>query len=105
MIEAKTTNTYRNQTTITRADRERLLGHRRFTLWSTGHSASGKSTLANATEKALHERGFLTYVLDGDNIRHGLNKDLGFLPDDRAENARLANGDSKSEDASFSRLQ
>jgi len=88
MIEEAAINTYWSQATITRAARERFLGHQAFTLWFTGHSASGKSTLADATEKALHERGCLTYILDGDNIRHGLNKDLGFLPQDRAENIR-----------------
>ena len=56
--------------------------------WFTGLSASGKSTLANALEEALYRRDIRTYVLDGDNIRHGLNKDLGFSPEDRKENIR-----------------
>jgi sulfate adenylyltransferase len=73
---------------IDRADREQLNGHRGATLWLTGLPASGKSTLASATAEALHRRGVRTYVLDGDNIRHGLNSDLGFSPEDRQENIR-----------------
>jgi adenylylsulfate kinase len=88
MIEQNETNIYWHQERINRTARERLTGHRTFTLWFTGHSASGKSTLANATEKALHERDCHTYILDGDNIRHGLNNDLGFSPEDRTENIR-----------------
>ncbi|MBT4512363.1 MAG: adenylyl-sulfate kinase [Chloroflexi bacterium] len=88
MTEQKATNIFWQQAPITRNDRERQTGHKAFTLWFTGHSASGKSTLANATEKALYDRGCHTYILDGDNIRHGLNKDLGFAPDDRTENIR-----------------
>lgn len=63
-------------------------GHKSCVLWFTGLSGSGKSTLAYATEKKLFDLGFCTYVLDGDNIRHGLTKDLGFHPDDRKENIR-----------------
>lgn len=74
--------------TVTKADREKLMGHRACTLWMTGLPASGKSTLAVALEKLLWERGIHSYVLDGDNIRHGLNGDLGFSPEDRAENIR-----------------
>lgn len=88
MIDQKAENVYWHQERIMRSDRERLTGHRAFTIWFTGHSASGKSTLANATEKALHDRGCHTYILDGDNIRHGLNKGLGFSPEDRTENIR-----------------
>ena len=73
---------------INRQDRERMNGHRGLTIWFTGLSASGKSTLAVATEAALYERGSHTYILDGDNVRHGLNKDLGFSPEDRSENIR-----------------
>jgi adenylylsulfate kinase len=73
---------------VTRQDRESLNGHRGVTLWLTGLSASGKSTLANAASRTLHELGVRTYVLDGDNVRHGLNSDLGFTPDDRQENIR-----------------
>lgn len=86
--ETKSKNIYWHQGAITRADRERAHGHRGVTLWFTGLSGSGKSTLANALEEALFERGCHTYVLDGDNIRHGLNKDLGFSPEDRTENIR-----------------
>ncbi|MFH0811903.1 MAG: adenylyl-sulfate kinase [Pseudomonadota bacterium] len=88
MTEQKATNIYWHQGAITRAERERLHGHRGFTIWFTGLSASGKSTLAVALEEALYERGHHTYILDGDNIRHGLNKNLGFSPDDRTENIR-----------------
>ena len=73
---------------ITKEDRERLLGQKGITLWFTGLSCSGKSTLAIEVEKKLYERGHLTYILDGDNIRHGLNKNLGFSPEDREENIR-----------------
>ena len=69
-------------------DRQNLLGHAPFTLWLTGYSASGKSTLAFALESALIKSGRLAYVLDGDNVRHGLNKGLGFSPEDRRENIR-----------------
>ena len=73
---------------VTKADREAITGHKACTIWMTGLPASGKSTLAVALEKALWERGVHAYVLDGDNIRHGLNKDLGFSPEDRNENIR-----------------
>ncbi|MCK5285219.1 MAG: adenylyl-sulfate kinase [Alphaproteobacteria bacterium] len=72
-------------TDIARAERH---GHDGGVFWFTGLSGSGKSTLAMAVEKALFEKGYYTYVLDGDNIRHGLNTDLGFSPDDRTENIR-----------------
>lgn len=84
----KATNITWHHGDITRADRERINGHRGAVIWYTGLSASGKSTLAHAVENALFERGCRTYVLDGDNIRHGLNKDLGFSPEDREENIR-----------------
>lgn len=73
---------------IDRADRERANGHRGAILWFTGLSGSGKSTLARALEARLFERGCRVYVLDGDNVRHGLNRDLGFSPEDRTENIR-----------------
>jgi adenylylsulfate kinase len=73
---------------VTREDREALLKQRGTVLWYTGLSGSGKSTLANAVEEKLHQRGCVTYVLDGDNIRHGLNHNLGFTPEDREENIR-----------------
>ncbi|MCK5572889.1 MAG: adenylyl-sulfate kinase, partial [Bacteroidetes bacterium] len=67
---------------------EELKGHKGVVLWYTGLSGSGKSTLAIEVERLLFERGYHTYVLDGDNVRHGLNKDLGFSPEDREENIR-----------------
>ncbi len=73
---------------ISREDRERLHNHKGAVIWFTGLSASGKSTIAHLVEKKLHERGCSTYVLDGDNVRHGLCMDLGFTPEDRAENIR-----------------
>jgi len=73
---------------ISRADRATMLGHRGCTLWLTGLSGSGKSTVGVALEKALADRGVLSYRLDGDNIRHGLNANLGFSADDRQENIR-----------------
>lgn len=72
----------------TRADREELLGHRGATIWLTGLSGSGKSTVADVLSEMLQGRGVLTAILDGDNIRHGLNRDLGFSPEDRKENIR-----------------
>ncbi len=74
--------------TVTRGDRERLLGQKGVTLWLTGLSASGKSTIACIVEQMLIDRKKLAYRLDGDNVRHGLNKNLGFSADDRAENIR-----------------
>ena len=67
-------------------DRNKLLGNKSFVVWFTGLSGSGKSTLANNLEMKLINDGILTYILDGDNIRHGLNKDLGFSEEDRKEN-------------------
>ncbi|MBF8376713.1 adenylyl-sulfate kinase [Alicyclobacillus mali] len=75
-------------TPVTKADRRRLNGHSSCVVWLTGLSGSGKSTIACALELALHERGVRTYLLDGDNLRHGLNRDLGFSADHRAENIR-----------------
>jgi len=86
--EVKATNITWHQADVTRADREKTNGHRAAVLWFTGLSGSGKSTLAHAVENALVARGCRTYVLDGDNVRHGLNKDLGFSPEDREENIR-----------------
>jgi sulfate adenylyltransferase len=73
---------------VSHEDREKLNGHKGATLWFTGLSGSGKSTLANAVAGELHKAGIRTYVLDGDNIRQGLNSNLGFSPDDRKENIR-----------------
>ncbi|WP_412548648.1 adenylyl-sulfate kinase [Pseudomonas sp. MWU13-2105] len=73
---------------VTAEDRQQLLGQKPITLWLTGLSASGKSTLAFALERRLLDRGQLSFVLDGDNVRHGLNSNLGFSAEDRAENIR-----------------
>lgn len=81
-------NVHRHALSITREDRERLNGHRGKVIWFTGLSGSGKSTIANSLEKELHAQGKRTYILDGDNIRQGLNKDLGFTDADRVENIR-----------------
>src|SRR5436309_3017684 len=85
---AKATNITWHQGTVTRADRERLLGQKGVTVWFTGLSAAGKSTIACLVEQQLIARGKLAYRLDGDNVRHGLNKNLGFSAEDRAENIR-----------------
>lgn len=81
-------NIVRSESQVTAAQRAANLGHEGFTVWFTGLSGSGKSTLAFAVERALLERGVAAYVLDGDNIRFGLNRDLGFGPEDRTENIR-----------------
>lgn len=88
MTEIKATNVVWHAGAVTKEDRERVIGHKACTLWMTGLPASGKSTIAVALEKALWDRGIHAYVLDGDNIRHGLNKDLGFSPEERTENIR-----------------
>jgi adenylylsulfate kinase len=88
MAEQKATNIVWHQGAVTRADREQLNGHKGCTVWLTGLSGSGKSTIAVDLEKRLWERGVRAYILDGDNIRHGLNKNLGFSPEDRTENIR-----------------
>jgi adenylylsulfate kinase len=88
VAEQRATNITWHQQQVTREDRERLLGQKGVTVWLTGLSGSGKSTIAVAAEEALVSRGRLAYVLDGDNIRHGLNKNLGFSPEDRTENIR-----------------
>ena len=79
-------NVHRQALAIDRAARERLNGHAGKVLWFTGLSGSGKSTIANALEVALHGKGFSSYILDGDNVRQGLNRDLGFTETDRIEN-------------------
>ncbi len=81
-------NVHRQALSVSRAEREHLNGHNGKVIWFTGLSGSGKSTIANALEKELHARGKRTYILDGDNIRQGLNKDLGFTEADRVENIR-----------------
>ena len=82
------TNTVWHHATVTRARRESQNGHRGAIIWFTGFSGAGKSTLAHAVEEALHQRGCHTFVLDGDNVRHGLCGDLGFSARDREENIR-----------------
>ena len=86
--EIKSKNITWHQAEITRQDREQMNGHKSAVIWFTGLSGSGKSTLAHAVEKRLFDLGCRTYVLDGDNVRHGLNKNLGFSPADREENIR-----------------
>jgi adenylylsulfate kinase len=88
MPQQTTANIHWHTSTVTKADRQQLNGHKSCVLWFTGLSGSGKSTLANAVDKKLHEMGIKSYVLDGDNIRYGLNMGLGFSPQDRAENIR-----------------
>ncbi len=88
MADQKATNITWHGGHIGRAEREGVLGQRGATIWLTGLSGSGKSTIAVATEAELVRRGKLAYVLDGDNVRHGLNKNLGFSPEDRTENIR-----------------
>lgn len=82
------TNVVWHNATVTRARRESQNGHRGAIIWFTGLSGAGKSTLAHAVEESLHQRGCRTFVLDGDNVRHGLCGDLGFSSDDRIENIR-----------------
>lgn len=84
----KATNIVWHQASITRESRAQQRGHRSTILWLTGLSGSGKSTLANALNAELFSRGLSTYVLDGDNVRHGLCQDLGFSDTDREENIR-----------------
>ncbi|MEJ6656167.1 MAG: adenylyl-sulfate kinase [Pseudomonas sp.] len=88
MAEQKATNVYWHDGEVSRADRNRLLGQKGATIWFTGLSGSGKSTVAVALERVLAERGHLIYRLDGDNIRLGINKNLGFSAEDRTENIR-----------------
>jgi adenylylsulfate kinase len=88
MAEQKATNVTRHDGEIAQEDRNQLLGQQGATLWFTGLSGSGKSTIAVALEQALFQRSKLSYRLDGDNIRLGINKNLGFSADDRSENIR-----------------
>ena len=81
-------NVHKQALVVDKAAREQLNGHKGRVLWFTGLSGSGKSTIANAMEQVLHSQGIRTYILDGDNVRHGLNKDLGFTDADRVENIR-----------------
>lgn len=88
MTEPKASNLTWHAHRVTKEARARQKRQKPCILWFTGLSASGKSTLANALEARLFELGYHTYVLDGDNVRHGLNKNLGFSPEDRTENIR-----------------
>ncbi|MDH3992178.1 MAG: adenylyl-sulfate kinase, partial [Gammaproteobacteria bacterium] len=88
MAEQKATNVHWHEGDITREHREKLLGHKGATLWFTGLSGSGKSTVAVELEGTLHEMGIVSYRLDGDNVRMGINKNLGFSAEDRTENIR-----------------
>ena len=88
MAEIKATNITWHEGHVTREERAPLLHQKGATIWFTGLSGSGKSTIAFTLEHALVQRGHLAYVLDGDNIRHGLNKNLGFSAADREENIR-----------------
>lgn len=88
MAEQKATNVHWHEGEITRAQRAEILGHKGATLWFTGLSGSGKSTVAVALESVLAEQGKLSYRLDGDNVRMGINKNLGFSAEDRTENIR-----------------
>ena len=84
----KSKHIYWHEGRVTKEDREKLLKQKGVVVWLTGLPASGKSTIARELEWRLYNMGKLTYVLDGDNIRHGLNSDLGFSPEDRKENIR-----------------
>jgi len=86
--QPKSTNITWHEGHVTREDREKRLGQRGVTIWLTGLSGSGKSTVAVAAERELLSQGRVAYVLDGDNVRHGLNSNLGFSPEDRSENIR-----------------
>ena len=88
MTKIKATNITWHEGHVSRNERETLLNQKGTLIWFTGLSASGKSTIAYTVEHALVQRGHLAYVLDGDNIRHGLNKNLGFSEEDRMENIR-----------------
>lgn len=88
MTQHKSTNVVWHHATVTRERREQANGHKSAVIWFTGLSGSGKSTLAHAVEDQLHARGCRTFVLDGDNVRHGLCGDLGFTIQDRTENIR-----------------
>ena len=95
MDKNKSTNVVWHHATVSRADREKLNNHKSVLLWFTGLSGAGKSTLAHAVEERLHEMGCRTFVLDGDNVRHGLCGDLSFSSSDRVENIRRVGETSK----------
>ena len=87
-MSKKSTNVVWHDTEITKQDREKRNGHKGVVIWMTGLSGCGKSTVATELQKQLFDRGCNVFILDGDNIRHGLNGDLGFSPEDREENIR-----------------
>jgi len=88
MVEQVATNVHWHEHSVAKEDRCQLNKHKGVVLWFTGLSGSGKSTIANTVDHMLHKQGKHTFVLDGDNIRMGLNKNLGFSPEDRTENIR-----------------
>lgn len=88
MCKLSSNNIVWHESSVDRARRENQNGHKSCVLWLTGLSGAGKSTLAHAVEETLHERGCRTFVLDGDNVRHGLSSNLGFSEEDRRENIR-----------------
>jgi len=88
VAEQKSTNVTWHENHVSREEREKITGQRGCTIWLTGLSGAGKSTVAVAVERLLADRGRLVYLLDGDNIRHGMNANLGFSPEDRTENIR-----------------
>lgn len=87
-MSEKATNITWHDAKVSKKQRQERKGHKSAVLWFTGLSGSGKSTLSVEVEKELYNRGIHTYILDGDNVRHGLNKNLGFTPEDRRENIR-----------------
>lgn len=95
MEQKKSSNVVWHNATVTRKRREEVNGHRGAIMWFTGLSGAGKSTLAHAVEEELHQMGCHTFVLDGDNVRHGLCADLGFSVEDRIENIRRVGETSK----------
>ena len=88
MAEQKASNVHWHEGDVTSEHRQKLMGHKGATLWFTGLSGSGKSTVAVALEGVLHQMGVVSYRLDGDNVRMGINKNLGFSAEDRTENIR-----------------
>lgn len=88
MADQKATNITWHDQSVSNQQRQKLNGHKGAVLWFTGLSGCGKSSVANAVDRLLHDRGIHTYILDGDNIRQGLNKNLDFSPEDRTENIR-----------------
>ncbi|CAI9289805.1 unnamed protein product [Lactuca saligna] len=87
-VMSNPTNIFWHESTVGKTERQNLINQQGCVVWITGLSGSGKSTLACSLNRELHSRGKLSYVLDGDNVRHGLNKNLGFSPEDRTENIR-----------------